>query len=255
MVYLKKGFFLIVFYGVIFSAIAGLSSCAAGISGRLEQGGRGEFMVSASLEPRMAALIRTLSGAMGGEFALNGEAIAQSMAAAPGVASVSFRNTDPVTLEGPVRIAKIGDFLAPAAGKKGFITFEEKRTGARSMDGGAGSTDGGGSLAINLNREAGPEILSLVSPEIADYLSALMAPFSTGEVLTKAEYLALVASVYGKAVADEISRGIIRAAIDFPGPVSAVRGGTWSGRRAEFTIPLLDLLVLESPLSYEVSWK
>jgi hypothetical protein len=81
-----------------------------------------------------------------------------------------------------------------------------------------------------------------------------MAPLATGEVLSRAEYLDLVASVYGRPVADEIAGGRIRASIDFPGPVGAVRGGTFSGKRAEFDIPLLDLLVLEQPLNCEVTW-
>jgi hypothetical protein len=45
------------------------------------------------------------------------------MAAAPGVESVSFRNTGPVALEWTIKIAKIWDFLAPAGGKRGFITI------------------------------------------------------------------------------------------------------------------------------------
>ncbi|GHV91702.1 hypothetical protein AGMMS50268_22050 [Spirochaetia bacterium] len=242
--FLKRGHFFIIFFGAALAVITGLSSCTANISGRLEQGGGGEFTVSASLGPRMAALIRSLGAAGGGsgDFVLDGAIIAQSMVAAPGVESVSFRNTGPVALEGPVKIAKIGDFLAPAAGKKGFITFEAPRAG-------------GGRLSINLNREAGPEILSLVSTEIVTYLEALMAPIVTGEVLTKAQYLEALASIYNKAVADEVSGGTIRAAIDFPGPISAVRGGTYTGKKAEFTIPLLDLLVLERPLIYEVTWK
>jgi hypothetical protein len=82
-----------------------------------------------------------------------------------------------------------------------------------------------------------------------------MAPIATGEVLTKAEYFALVSSIYGPAVADEIQSGAIHASIRFPGPISAVKGGSWSGSRAEFDIPLADLLVLETPLVYEVQWK
>ncbi|GHV60482.1 hypothetical protein AGMMS49587_01890 [Spirochaetia bacterium] len=241
MVYLKRGILLILFFaGVLLS----FPSCTANISGRLDTGGSGEFSVSTSLGNRMAALLRSLSGATGsggGEFTLSGPVIAKSMADAPGVASVSFRNTGPFALEGAIKIAKIGDFLAPAGGRQGFITLEEGQTGGR--------------LGISLNRDAGPEILSRVSPEITDYLSALMSPIATGEILTKAEYLDLVSSVYGQAVAEEISRGSIRAAIDFPGPIISVKGGTYTGRRAEFTVPLLDLLVLERPLSYEVSWK
>jgi hypothetical protein len=73
--------------------------------------------------------------------------------------------------------------------------------------------------------------------------------------LSREEYLALVSSLYGQAVADEISQGSIRASISFPGPISAVKGGTWTGNRAGFDIPLADLLVLETPLVYEVRWR
>jgi hypothetical protein len=179
-------------------------------------------------------------GGAAGAPVLNGEAISRSMSAAPGVESVSFRNTGPVALEGSVKITNIGDFLAPVRDKKGFIVLEENASGGR--------------LRISLSRDLGPDILSLISPEITDYLSALMAPIATGEVLSKAEYLELVASVYGKPIADEIAGASIRASVDLPGPIRSIQGGKFSGRRAEFDIPLLDILVLENPLSYEVSW-
>jgi hypothetical protein len=97
--------------------------------------------------------------------------------------------------------------------------------------------------------------LSGLSPDIASYLEALMAPIATGEELGKAEYLRLVTSIYNRAISDEIALSRIRAAIDFPGPITNVRGGNFSGRRAEFDIPLLDILVLDTPLSYEVQWR
>jgi hypothetical protein len=129
---------------------------------------------------------------------------------------------------------------APAGDKRGFIVLEENASGGR--------------LRLTLNRDLGPDILSLISPEVRDYLSALMAPIATGEILSKTEYLELVASVYGKPVADEISTASIRASLDFPDRLRSVRGGDFSGKRAEFNIPLLDLLVLESPLVYEAAW-
>jgi hypothetical protein len=162
------------------------------------------------------------------------------MSAAPGVESAGLRNTGPAALEGPVKITNIGDFLAPARDKRGFIILEEDASGGR--------------LRLTLNRDLGPDILSLISPEVTDYLSALMAPIATGELLSKTEYLELVSSVYGKPIAGEISNASIRASVDFPGHVRSARGGSFSGKRAEFAIPLLDLLVLESPLVYEVSW-
>jgi hypothetical protein len=231
-------------------------SCAARINGSLQGDGQADLQIHVALEPRMTALIGGLAAAGGalqpGAPILDGSAIAASMAKAPGVASVSFKNTGPTVIEGPIKISRIGDFLAPglaasaATGKKssGFITFEQNvapRTGGR--------------CTINLSLDSGPEILGLISPDMGDYLSALMAPLATGEVLTKTEYLMLVASVYGKGIADEIAKAFFRAEIDFPGPVQSVTGGTFSGKKAQFVIPLLDILVLETPLSYEVNWR
>ena len=254
---------------VILPALAFLlffASCAAQINGSLKGDGQADLQIRAALEPRMTALIGGLAAASGsartGAPILDGPAIAASMSAAPGIASVSFKNTTPSAIEGPIKIARIGDFLAPgmAAGKAAgassrpkkpaFIDFEQNARGGSS--GGAAS---GGRCAINLSLDSGPEILSLISPEISDYLAALMAPLATGEALTKAEYLALIGSVYGRAIADEIARAFIRASIDFPGPVQSAKGGTFSGRSVDFAIPLLDIFVLETPLSYEVVWR
>jgi hypothetical protein len=235
---------------VLFSLF--FASCAARISGSLQANGQAALNIYAALEPRMTALIARLANAgspvPGGQQSvpiLNGPAISASMSAAPGVASVSFKNTAPSAIEGPVKVSRIGDFLA--GGKTGgFISFEQSPPGAPS---------GGGRCVISINLDSGPKILALISPDIGDYLAAIMAPLATGEVLTKAKYLEEVSLVWGKGIADEIANASIRASIDFPGQVQSVKGGTFSGRKAEFNIPLLDLLVLETPLSYEVTWR
>jgi len=245
---------------IVMAAIAAFlllcASCAAQINGSLKGDGQADLQIRAALEPRITALIGGLAAATGGEprplasaagsgaaqpgaAILDGPAIAASMSSAPGVASVSFKNTAPAAIEGPVKIARIGDFLAP--GKASFIKFEQNAPG--------------GKCTISISLDSGPEILTLISPEISDYLSALMAPLATGEPLTKAEYLMLVGSLYGKGIADEISKATVRASIDFPGPVQSAQGGTFSGNRASFAIPLIDILVLETPLSYEVIWR
>jgi hypothetical protein len=217
-------------------------SCAARINGPLAADGSAALAVSVSLEPRMAALITRLSAAGGQKsgHVLDGAAIARSMSNAPGIASVSFANTKPAAIEGPLRISAIGDFLAVGS-RGGFITFQQASQGGRCI--------------ISINRETGPQILGILSSDITGYLEALMAPLATGEKLSKAEYLEEVNVVYGKAVSDEIAGSRIRASIDFPGQVVSARGGTFSGSRAEFNVSLLDLLVLETPLSYEVVWK
>jgi hypothetical protein len=221
-----------------------LLSCTARISGSLLGDGQADLTVYAGLEPRMAALIARISEFSGtaqpGAPVLDGPALSASMSDAPGIASVSLWNRTPATVEGPVRISRIGDFLS-RGGAAGFITFEQNTSGGR--------------CTVRIGLDSGPQILSLISPDVVDYLGALMAPIATGEPMTKAEYLALVGSVYGRGITDEISAATVRAVIDFPGPVQSAQGGTFSGRRAEFVIPLLDILVLETPLSYEIRWR
>ncbi|MCL1836998.1 MAG: hypothetical protein FWG46_05570 [Treponema sp.] len=221
-------------------------SCAARVSGSLLADGKADIHVNAALEPRMTMLLGSLAAASGmvqqGAPLLNGPSVSASMSAAPGVSSAALANKTPSSIEGPVKISQINDFLAHGK-EQGFISFEQ---GTPSKD---------GKCAVNLSRESGEELLGLLSDEISAYLEALMAPLATGEKMTKAEYLVLVASVYGRGIADEISQAAIQVSIDFPGQVRSVRGGTFSGRKAEFSIPLLDLLVLEVPLHYEVIWR
>jgi hypothetical protein len=230
----------------LLAAVIFLPSCSARIEGTLKEDGSAEFTLQASLEKGMTALIRSLSALSGPAAAsreaplINGPAIGASMSAAPGIASVSLNNSGPAAIEGDIRVSRIDDFLKQPESWDGkqFITY----------------TPSPGRLTLTLDRNAGPRIIALLSEEVTDYLSVLMAPVVTGERLSKGEYLDLVASIYGRAVADEIAASRIHARVDFPGPLRSVRGGTFSGRRAEFAVPLIDLLVLEVPLEYEVRW-
>ncbi|MCL2721254.1 MAG: hypothetical protein FWD47_07945 [Treponema sp.] len=226
---------------VIFIAVFALYSCAARIEGSLAADGSAVLSVNMSLENRMASLIRSLSDIGGQSNApiLDGPAIARSMAEAPGITSVTFRNTSPSAIEGQIRISRINEFLSPANGR-GFITFEQ--------------TTSGGRFEVNINRQTSPIIIEMLSSEISDYLNALMSPLASGEVMTKQEYLEIITTFYNRGISDEISSSRIRVTIDFPGTITNIRGGTSSGRRANFDISLLDLLVLETPLVYEVRW-
>ncbi|MDR2575212.1 MAG: hypothetical protein LBC52_02075 [Treponema sp.] len=221
-------------------------SCASQINGSFTGEGQADLGINAELKPGVSALIgrfAALSGtAKPGAPLLDGPSLAASMSRAPGIASVSFTNKTPSSIQGPVKISRISDFLSSGRAS-GFISFEQKNSA------------GEGYCAVNLNLATGPQILGLVSPEVSMYLNALMSPLATGERMTKDEYLVLVASVYGKSIADEISSSSIRASVNFPGVIQRVKGGTYSGKRADFEIPLLDILVLETPLNYEVVWK
>jgi len=201
--------------------------------------------VNTSLMPRITSLVRTLAAAGGQQdgLILNGPAIAKSMTdSSSGNVSASFKNISPSALEGSLNIKNINRFLSSLSGEaESFVEFEQGKDG--------------GKCKFYIDIDGGPEILNLISPEIAFYLNVLMAPIATGEEMTGTEYLALVSSVFNKTVSDEIASSRIRVTVTFPGQVTSAAGGKFTGKTAEFDIPLLDILVLETPLTYEVSWK
>ncbi|MDR1430374.1 MAG: hypothetical protein LBI85_08805 [Spirochaetaceae bacterium] len=224
------------------AALAVFGACSSQTAGVLRQNGSADMELRASLEPRMAELIRSLSGNFGGssaENSLDGPAIAESMQTAPGVSAVSFHNINPTTIEGSLSITKVEDFLR-------LTSLPEASRLIRVQ---------GRLLSIRLDLDTGPELLGALSPDVADYLSAIMAPVSTGERLGSGEYLELVTSVYGTAISREIAAARIRAVIEVPGEITRVEGGAFSGREARFDIPLLELLVLERPILYEIEWR
>jgi hypothetical protein len=204
------------------------------------------------MEKRVSVFIRALSGFSGAQTEApipDAGLITLSLAEAPGIAGAFFRNTGPESFEGTIRVSRIDEFLAVSGGKsRNFITLEESKSGGRPS----------GRLAINLDFESAVEILPLFSEEIRDYLTTTLAPVALGEKQSKADYLKDVAFFFGRAdgpvIAAEIAAAKIGISVEFPGPVTAAEGGTFSGRRAEFSVPLLDLLVLDTPLRYEVRW-
>jgi hypothetical protein len=197
----------------------------------------------------MTTLIRSLSrvmGSGGGGVLIDGPAIGKSMSAAPGVSAVSVTNTGPAGIKGALSLSQVDAFLAFPQSVAGNPAG---RTAARFI-----TYDSSGRLLITVDRQSAPLLLALFSEDITDYLSALMAPVATGIELSKKGYLELVEATYGRPVADEIAASRIRVILTLPRPVTSIRGGSAEGRLAQFIVPLPDLLVLESPLVYEISW-
>ena len=226
---------------LVFAIVALLPSCSGRITAQLEQNGSGAVQLQAGLEPNMTALIRSLYSFSGSAQAgplLDAAALNSSLKIAPGVSSSALRNSGEERIDGTIGVSRIGDLLN--AGANRFVQYE---TGASESR-----------LAIRLDRSIAPQLLKQIYPEAVDYLSALMAPAATGEALTKADYLVIVESVYGKPLAAEIASARVTAAITLPGAVKSVKGGTSSGKEARFDIALADLLVLEQPLDYEIIW-
>jgi hypothetical protein len=242
-----------IFFVLLPAILPLLADCSGRIDGKLRQDGSTELGLKINIEPRMTAMLRSLSSLGGASRApanpnapvISGSAIARSMAVAPGILSADLANTGPSGIAGTIRASRVNDLFAlpGAPERKRFVTLES-----------AGET-GNNRLRILLDREIAPLLLAMISPDIRDYLSALFAPAATGDSFSKAEYLDLVGDIYGKALAEELAAASLAVTIDFPGAIGAVQGGTFAGTAANFTIALADILVLETPLEYEVIWK
>ncbi|MDR2490056.1 MAG: hypothetical protein LBD20_01480, partial [Spirochaetaceae bacterium] len=169
---------------------------------------------------------------------LDAGAISLSLRGAPGISAVKLNNTQPEAIAGSIGFNKISDFLK--AGNIRFITWEQTPTSGRAV--------------IALDRSSAPVMIAMLSRDVADYLSAIMAPVATGELLTKQQYLTLVSSIYGQAAAREIETAQITASINFPGIITMAEGASFSGSTAHIKASLADFLVLEKPFVYEVRW-
>jgi hypothetical protein len=237
-----KSLFFKLFYVLILLVLPALFSCTAKIDGNINASGSAVLTVNMSLGQKMTALIKSMAAAGGQEPVqiLDGQAISNSMSQSQGIDSVSFRNTSQTAIDGQIKISKINLFLNEAKGKE-FINFEQGTSG--------------GKCVISINIDNSQVILGRLSKDVSDYLNAIMAPAATGEKMTKSEYLELVGSFYNKGISDEIAASKVRVSVEFPGTVTNVKGGTYSGKKANFDIPLVDLLVLQTPLVYEVNWK
>jgi hypothetical protein len=237
-----RSLILKLFYVSMLFGVFSLSSCTARIDGNINVNGSAVLSVNVSIGQRAAALIRSLAEAGGQESSqiLDGQSLSKAMSQSPGIESVSFKNTSQTAIDGQIKISNINLFLTEANGKR-FITFSQEPAGGKCI------------FSINIDNSRA--ILGQLSKDISDYLNAIMAPAATGEKMTKTEYLELVASFYNKGISDEIAASKVRVSVEFPGAVTSVKGGTYSGKKANFDIPLVDLLVLQTPLAYEVNWK
>jgi hypothetical protein len=224
-------------------------SCSGRINGQLVQDGSGTLQVQAGLEPNMIALMRNLSDKSGSQGAsvLDAAALNRALQAAPGIASSLLRNSGQEKIDGSIRISNIGNLLTTGTAR--FVSYT------------APSGAVPGKLAIHLDRSNAPQVLKQLSPEAEYYLNLLLAPAATGEAISKAEYLeqvellySMIKGVNAKALAAEIAASRINVAITLPRTVKSVKGGTASGKEARFDIPLIDILVLEKALDYEITW-
>jgi hypothetical protein len=230
----------------IFAALALLcAGCTLNLSGTVrantEGGAAADLNVHTVLKKNTAALFDALNKD-GGTSALDATYINEGLAAAPGIAASALKNKSAQEIEGKINISRLETMLSaqkPAAGSDGI---------------GYKKTEGGGVFTVKLNRKNGGALLANISPDFADYVSVFFAPIATGEELSKQAYLDLLREVYGAPIADEVNASVITLSLDFPANIKSAQGLRYSGSRARIELPLVDLLVLEHEINYEITW-
>ena len=250
---IRPATFLLV--SALFMGLFLVVSCSGRYDFVLRPDGSADLAFSASLEPQTARLVTNLAsfareGGAASEPLLDAARLAASLGSSASVSSISLRNPDMRSVAGTMKVTDLERFLAdPSPENKAGSSISANRFVRIER------SSSGGRIFLSLDRRSGAALLGNLSPDIFDYVSALLAPVATGEDLGTAAYLALVESMYGKGVASEIAAAGIRASVELPGEAVSARGGTVRGRKVDFSLPLVDLLVLERPIELEATWK
>lgn len=234
--YMKLHLYLV--FGLM-SVLASLSACSFSMVATLRSDQQVDLSYTGAIKPKVAALLSDLGGTAKSSDRplISAASVTASLQKIPELSQIVAKNQVPQGLEGRLRVAN------PEKLSQRFPFVTQKLGSGASL------------FSLTLSRETTPQLLSLFTAEVRDYLDALMAPIASGEKQTSGEYLALLTSVYGKTIAQEIESSLISLEIQVPGTITQVIGGTWTGNRAVFNIPLVDLLVMQKPLVYQISWK
>jgi hypothetical protein len=224
---------------MLMSVLLSLSACSVAMVATLRSDQQVDVTFSGTIKPKVASLLHDFGSSNQNKSGplISAAEITASLQKVPELAQVVTKDIAQQGLEGRFKVVN------PETLSQRFPFVNQKLETEES------------SFSLTLNRETAPQLLSLFTAEVRDYLDALMAPIATGENLTKSDYLALVSSVYGKTIAEEIASSKITLEVHVPGTIRSVSGGTGSGAKAFFTIPLVDLLVIEKPLVYRIVWK
>ncbi|HON12926.1 MAG TPA: hypothetical protein PLB48_02335 [Treponema sp.] len=223
---------------VLMIYLAAVSSCTLSIKATLRPDTQIDLSYTSEIKPKIAALFKDLNGSHQNTATplLSAQVVTASLQKVPELSQVITRESAQA-LEGSLRITKL------EALSQRFPFIIQKKEGSENL------------LNLSINRDTARQLVGLFTTDVRDYLEALMAPVITGEELSAKEYLDLLSSVYGKTIAQEIEASRVSLKFQVPGTITRVIGGTSSGGEAVFAIPLIDLLVVQKPLFYQLVWK
>lgn len=101
-----------------------------------------------------------------------------------------------------------------------------------------GGTD---SMNLRLNPESVKNFASSLGAEFNSIMDLFMAPVITGEDLSMEDYMETLAAIYGKELSEDLAKSTIQLTLE-----------NSSGKRKNFSIPLVQFLMLKEEKIYSV---
>lgn len=114
-------------------------------------------------------------------------------------------------------------------------------------------------LAVTISGESIHAAMRVMPQSTNDYLDLLMAPVFSGERMTAGEYVDVIASAYGKTLADELEKSEFTLTVRCPASVASAKIDApatcaTEGNQAVYRIPLASLLAMEKPFTARAAW-
>ena len=228
-----------------------LAGCSSSQRVDLALDGSGAARVEIRLSPVLASYLRDLTATVTGvEPAANSPlfdigSLREAFARYPGITLVDASTPRPDMLLLSVKFANAGSLLSrDGAGPEEFVTFTNR--------------DGLRTLSIRLDRAVVAELLRLTPLAGSAAGSVLLPP--AGTQMSPEEYTSYLAwALESYASENDVKKAIRGSRVDVTvtvaGSILNAEGGSVSGRSAAFSVPVVKLLTLQSPLVYALTFR
>ena len=227
------------------AAILPLASCAANMTLALNADGSGTLGVDARVPEAAAARLRSYASAGSGapsSAPLFDTAAVRKQALDRGLVTISADTPSPDRFRGSFSLRSLSAVAAdPGLAKAKVLTV--------------GTSGGVTTLAFSLSR-GNAAALPTLFPGLDPYiLEALSPPALDPYPVTSSEYREMLSALLGESALRELEAAEIRLQVRTPGSIIRHAGGTVTSGTFTVVLRLLDLLVLEKPIEFSVSWK
>lgn len=226
-----------------------LLSCSIRPDVTLNPDGSGEALVRVSVQKFFSEYLRDLAEFSGaarpaGVGVFDEKEIREAFAKRPGVTVKSVRVPKPEELEIALAFRSIDDLVRgeKELAETGVVTFRN--------DGGTRT------LRLHLDQKNFAKLAALAPSEdgSTETLLSVFGP-QEGVEITEEEYLEAMAFTLGEQGPKAIKDSFVEVNVTVRGTLVSQKGGAAKGNTVTFRIPLLELLLLDTPVDWEIVFK